>query len=155
MTGATRQISFLLTKLLKDNVTSVSNRVYPPGERVDATKFPRINVYTLSPQQQFAALGATAPTWRIFTTNFEIQAIKPQDCEIVAGEIEQTIMNNPNYRQANVTFSDWQRGAQTAEASNGYFNLLRCAGGSPTSVSPAMNSFRKTVTVTGKWLQTA
>ena len=157
MAGSIRRIAFLLNKLLRDNCPSVGTRVYPPGIRQDAS-YPRVLVNVLTPEQQFAALGTGStsgvPVWQNYTASLEIFASSPSQCDIVADEIQDAIIKNASYNGGTtIQLYDW-RGNQTTVNVNGYFLMNRVTGGSITEAVPSFNAYRRTIRMTGKWLQT-
>lgn len=153
MTGSIRNTSFLINKLLRDNVTLVQNRVYPPGLREDA-KYPRISVHCITPGETFAGLGAGIPVWKNIMFRLAIWDENPIMVDRVAEQVEDTIANNRNYRQTTVTITDSFGGKSTVN-SNGYFCQLKITGGTETLFNSSNNRYYRTINVGGLWMQTA
>lgn len=156
MGGSARRIAFLLNKLIRDNCPSTMNKVYPPGIRQDSA-YPRVIVNVTTPEQQFAAMGTGTggyPTWRNYSASLEIFTAQPQHADIIAEEIEDAVAKNPSYRQTTIALTD-MRGVTSTVNANGYFIMNRVTGGSITEAMPSFGAYRRTVRVSGRFLQTA
>lgn len=153
VTGSIRKISFLMNKLLRDNVALVDKRVFPPGLRENAT-YPRISLHCITPSETFAGLGANVPVWKEVMVRIAIWDKNPVMVERVAEQVEDAIAFNRSYQQPTVTIED-SAGNKTVANSNGYFILLKITGGTETLFNEANNTYYRTINVGGRWMQTS
>ena len=157
MTGSIRNSIFVLNKLLRDNVTSVKNRVFPPGIQQNA-QTPRISLHSSTPVEKLATIAPAAggtfqPVWRMINYRIDIFSVEPNDCDTVADEVMDTIASNRYYKVASIVLND-RHGGKSTVASNGYFSLLRVNGGTETAPVPAYGKmYHRTVNVIGRWFQ--
>jgi hypothetical protein len=99
-----------MNQLLRDNVSLVSNRVFPPGVRQDST-MPRITLSQLTPRETFAGIGAGIPVWKNVAFKIDCWDKNPVNCEKVAEQVEQAIASNRNFWNTEVLDSSASGGA--------------------------------------------
>lgn len=112
MTGSIRNSTSVMNQLLRDNVSLVNNRVFPPGVRQDST-MPRITLSQLTPRETFAGIGAGIPVWKNVAFKIDVWDKKPEICDKVAEQIEQAIAVNRNYWNTEVLDSSASGGTGT------------------------------------------
>ena len=153
--GSIRRSTFVMNKLLRDNVTLLSNRVFPPGMRIDA-QVPRAILHAITPPEQFAAMGSGLPTWRLVNFRLDIYARNPAECDSISEQVEDAISSNRTYGHtlSTITMIDYT-GKSTTVAPCGYFLMLKINGGTETAIVPAMNLFHRAMIIAGRWLSTA
>lgn len=150
MTGSIRNSTYALNGLLRTNVTSVQNRVYPPGDRPLQAKYPRIQLTQYTPAERISGLGATVQSFADLRFDVEVWSKEPADCDTVADSVIQTIKENRNYVPATTLVID-----KATVNTNGYFLMLRVTGGSDTRLVEPEQLYRRTVSIGGRWFQSA
>ncbi len=137
-----RNMQLAMRELLRNNVSLVSKRVYPPGIRQDA-QMPRICVSALTPTEQRVGLGERfgkgMGLWRICTFKVDVFDKDPTRCELVADQICNVVWKNRGYTPSVSTF--------------GYFVNLEVSGGSGTSLNSALQLYQRTINITGRWIE--
>jgi len=135
-----RSSQYAMIELLRGQISTVNNRVYPPGIRADA-QFPRITVSALSPTEK-RRLGEVWGTGkgRITIHNFKIDcwSKNPAEVDEIADYVNEAIFRN--------------RGFIPSDATKGYFLDCRFKGGSKNTLNPALQAFQRTVNVEAWWL---
>jgi len=145
LTGSISNALSAMVALLRTNVTTVSNRVYPPEVRADS-QMPRITVDLATPSETYAGPGAGIPVWKNVMFRIDIwhkeEKSSHKMIREVADQVEQAIATTANRNYSTNTV-------------NGQFYLLRIAGGSETTLDSLRQLYKRTVLVSGRWMQTA
>lgn len=143
-TNPIRASTYAMIQLLRDNISLISNRVYPSGLRQDA-KLPRITVAQLTPSEKRLGIGEIYSSgkgvWRMCTFKIDCWDRTPTGAEEMGDRVITAIWDNRGYRDS-------------TNIPNGYFVNLEIAGGGITDLNPGMQVYQKTIMVKGRWLQT-
>lgn len=140
--------AFSLNEMLRANVPSVSNRVYPPGTRMDA-QMPRIEITSMTPMEQRVGLGegfgpaANKALFYLYPFRVDVWDRDAKKVEAVSNEVLYAVWKNRNYtpNSPNDTY--------------GQFINLEIRGGSPTQLNAGKQLFQRTLNVYGVWLSKA
>lgn len=158
MVGSIRNATGALIQLLRSssalNTNLVQNRIFPPGI-VQNALMPRVTVSAATPQDILASIGVTAaaPTWKQYQFTIDVWDKDPKRCEQVAAIIEDVIGANRNYAPSTIMLNNQSAVAQSV-AANGYFFILKLGGGSATMEVEKNQLYRRSMMVTGRWMQT-
>jgi hypothetical protein len=134
---------YAIIELLRANVPSVQNRVYPSGDREDA-KMPRITTDELTPTEIRTGIGERFGTgmglFYVYTFRINIWDKEPVQIRQVADEVMNAIWKHRGYVPNSPRNAD------------GEFLLLEINGGSGTTPNGSRGMYQRTINVTGRWL---
>lgn len=156
MTGTLRNSSFSLNTLLRASATTLQGRVYPPGLRMPSAKLPRAHITQFTPAEQISGIGCTIDSFADLRFSIDVFGESPGQVELASDDVIQVIKANRNYVPATNIAADDKKGDLNASiASNGTFLMLRISGGTDTLFMPDQQLYRRSISISGKWHQTA
>jgi len=150
MTGSIRMMLASVKKMLAAGITykGVNNRIYAPGDTI-SSQLPRIELNITTPVENFAALGAgRVPVWKIPNIRVDVYSKSPAECDELSSYVEDTFGDNRNYNTATVVIDG------TTVNTTGRFYLLRGNGGTQSTALQNKQLWHRSLSFTGKWLQT-
>jgi hypothetical protein len=130
-----------LNEMLRANVPSVRNRIYPPGIRQDAAT-PRINIIPLTPSERRVGIGehygSGMGKWLDYNFRVIITDRDPNQVDKIASEVDYAVWSHRNYVPTVSTF--------------GEFINLETKGGSATELNEGLQAYQRVMNISGVWL---
>lgn len=151
MVGSVRIMLAAVKKMLEASVTykGVNSRIYMPGDTI-SSQLPRIELNLTTPVENYAALGAgRAPVWKIPNIRVDVYSKSPAECDEVASYIDDAFGDNRNYNASTVTIDG------STVNTTGRFYMLRANGGTQAVVMQEKQQWHRSLSYTGRWLQTS
>ena len=141
---ATYAPAYSLNEMLRANVSSVSNRVFPPGMREDA-QTPRITITPLTPTEKRVGIGegwgSTKGLYYDYIFRVNVWDKDPSRLETVCGEVMHAVWKNRGYIPTDAT-----------NAALGQFINLEVKGGGEITQNAARQLYQRTLNIHGIWI---
>lgn len=149
-TGTIRASTYAMVKLLRDNVTALQGaRAFPPGEVVSSQQT-RVIVQQYTPRERISGLGATVTSFATLRMKLDVYDKDSSKIDTVSDSVIQVIKQNRNYAPTVITI-----GADQAVTPKGQFYMLNIEGGTDVQFDERMQTYFRSIFVSGLWYQSS